>query len=166
MELHDVLLRPNVRLLKVFIAPLLAFVGFVIFTFMRGFGSNKYEAVNPAIIELGAPLWIILLLALVLFWVIAFIIKIFLTRDIHPSGSVILKNNQLIVDHLHYKMTFKLKQAEYFSISISKFWGLLFPGYYRIGKVSLTYQGDSYRFLFPVRDMIVEQHICTKALNP
>lgn len=159
MEIKDILLRPKIVMLKLLLVPFLIFVGFVIYAFLRGFGRNRYETINPAVIELGLPLWIILILALMLFVIINLIIKIYNTHSTEESAGIRLNNSMLVIDRPQYKMTFKLNKSQKFKISISRFWGFMYISFYRIGKLRIKYQGDSYTFLFPVRDMDLEQKI-------
>jgi len=159
MEIKEILLRPQTPLLKVFFIPFLAFIGFGLYVFLRGFGSNRYESTNPVSMQWGTPLWLVLILALLLFVIINLIIKIYSASDIEEGAEIRIENNKLIIERHLYQMVFDRDKLQKINISISWFWGLFFQKFYRIGKLKIKYQNDTYTFLFPVRDMDLEKTI-------
>ncbi len=159
MEIKDVILEPKIRLRKVLIIPILAFIGFIIYSFLRGFGHNKYESTNPAAIELGFPIWLVLILALILFVIINIILKIYFSNDYNQNNNIHIKNNETIIDTPLYRLIFKNKKSQIYNLKISRFWGMFFPTFYRVGKLKIKYNGDKYLFLFPIRNMVDEQKI-------
>ena len=159
MEIKDVILNQKNKLLKILMIPILALIGFIIYSFLRGFGHNKYVTTNPAVIELGFPFWLVSILALVLFVIINIILKIYLTNDYSQFNQIHIKNSVTIIDTPSYRLTFKIKKSQSYRLKISRFWGVLFPTFYRVGKLKIIYNGDKYSFLFPIRNMIDEKEI-------
>lgn len=159
MEIKDVILNLRTRIQKVFIIPILTFIGFVIYTLLRGFGRNRYESINPASMELGFPIWFVMILALILFVLLNIIIKIYLTNDYNQGRKIHIKGHETIIDTPTYRLTFKNRKTKYFKLTVSRFWGMFFPNFYRVGRLKISYNGDRYMFLFPIRNMFVEQEI-------
>lgn len=159
MEIRDKILNQKLRLSKILLIPILALIGFTIYSFLRGFGNNRYESTNPASNELGFPFWLILILALILFVLINIILKIYLSKDYNQNNQIHIKLNETIIDTPLYRFTFKHKKTKYYELKISRFWGIFFPTFYRVGKLRINYKGDKYMFLFPVRNIPDEQEI-------
>jgi len=159
MEIKDFTLKPKAKLMKYLILPFLAYVGFIIYTFLKGFGSSNFKSTKPMAIELGLPLWEILIIALALFVIANLFFKILFNKEEDKNSEILITKKDIIIHNSDYKMSFNRKKAKHISISISKFWGILFKKYYRVGRLKIKYQGDSYIFLFPVRDMEIESII-------
>lgn len=162
MEIKDVILNLKVRLRKILLIPILGLIGFVIYSFLRGFGHNRYESTNPASMELGFPIWLVLILALFLFVLINIILKIYLSNNYNSNNQIHIKRNETIINTPTYRLIFKNKKSKYYKLTISRFWGLFFPTFYRVGKLKINYNGDKYLFLFPIRNMIDERKIKEK----
>jgi hypothetical protein len=158
IEVKGKLLNRKVQLLKTFLVPFLAIVGLVIYISLRGSGS-RHRVLEPASLRFEFPLWLILLLAFLLFMIITLVFKIMTTQSIDETSEIRIDDREIIVERPRYKMTFKKARATRFRVSISRWWGLFFRTYYRIGMAKLKYKGDSYTFLFPIQDTDVEQVI-------
>jgi hypothetical protein len=159
IEINDSILRHRIKLVKVLLIPVLCIIGYSVFVFLRGFGNNKYQSVIPPALKMECPLWLVLLFGLIFFVVISAVFWLFAAKDTEAEEKLIFSGNQLIIDRKYYKMTFKKSQLERLNISVSRFWGVFFSKFYRIGKIKFKYKGDSFYFLFPVRDMILEEKI-------
>jgi hypothetical protein len=159
MQIQDFILKQQTRLIKIIGIPILSFFAFIIYAFFRGMNGRKYEAAFPTILKLGLPLWSIFIISLIFFIFCVCIIRLFLNRDIDESTKIYIDSRGFVVDTPDYKMTFKRSKSEIYKISISRFWGLLYPKFYRIGKIKIKYEGDRYCFLFPLRNMEIEDTI-------
>lgn len=159
LKIKDVLLKPSNALLKVLGIPFLGFIGITLFIFLKGFSEHRYISKTPPVIELGFSISSILLLMLCFFTIIYLILKLFSNTNYDEFSEIQLLNKTLRIETANYIMTIKISNADLLKISISSFWGIFLKKYYKIGKVKIKYKGDSYSFLFPIRDMELEQQI-------
>jgi hypothetical protein len=159
IEINDSILKHRIKLAQVMFIPFLSIVGLLIYVMLRGFGNRRTQLIAPLALKMEFPLWLVLLLGLILFIIVSIVFRLFTAKDTESEGKLLFSGNQLIIDRKYYKMTFKKSKFEKFNISISRPWGLFFTKFYRIGKIRFKYMGDSFYFLFPVRDMILEEKI-------
>jgi hypothetical protein len=159
---EDNILRLDVNLKKYLLAPIYILIGFTIYNTLKGFGGNRYESTLPLAAKLDFPIWLILLLALILFILINLIAKIYLAKSI-TNKRLIIKTKETIIDAPKYKIKFKHSKCEKYNIKVSKIYGKFFPKQYRIGTLSIKYNGDKYFYVFPIRGLDIEETI--KALK-
>lgn len=157
-RLDEHILRPYQKILKFMGIPVLCFVGVVIYVFLRGFSTNKYLAELPAVINLGFPLWLVLLSMLVLFIIIALIIRFYKYDGIDYCTRLKLSGNEIIIETDDYIITFKISKAKRIKFSELHLFHLLY-NLYMVGRLTINYEGDKYRYYFPVKSPAIERQI-------
>ena len=156
MELQT--LRPFQKLLQYIGIPVMAFAGFVIFVFLRGFSGHKYQAVQPTVINLGFPLWLVVICMLLLFVIVVFIIRFYQFSGVDEETRIKISSQDIVIETPDYLIPFRINKARKIRFSDAHLFGLFYR-YYMVGRLSINYEGDRYTFYFPVMTPADERQI-------
>lgn len=157
-EVKETLLLPYNKVLKIVGIPFCGFFGFVIFVFMSGLTGHKYYSQKPALLELGMPIWMILILILLFFTSIYLIIHFYRLQDVDPTSRISFQEDIIEVDTNDYLITFKIDKAKSIQFSESIVFQFFYK-YYIVGRLKVVYEGDRYFFYFPVKNPLIENQI-------
>lgn len=156
MELQT--LRPFQILLKYIGIPVLAFIGFVIYVFLRGFSGNKYQAVQPTVINLGFPLWLVIVCMLTLFIIVVFIIRFYQYNGVDDETRIKISSQDIVIETPDYLIPLRINKARKIRFTDAHLFGLFYR-YYMVGRLTINYEGDRYTFYFPVKTPEEERQI-------
>lgn len=140
--------------MKVVGAPIFGFVSFLVFSSLWNVGAHRWTSANPIAIRFDFPVWLIMLLAFIFFAFVNVIYKIYAIRD-GSNANIKLFNNKAIVDTNDYQIILPFSKANDVLFSASNRTNPFFRNYFRIGKLKITVEGDTYTFLFPLRNQEV-----------
>ena len=148
--LDERVLVPKQLILKYILSPILIFISFVLWVFMRGLYSPN-KAQSPTVINLGFPFWLIILSMIIFFILIYLIIYFWRYKGYDKRTYISFFRNHIRIETFEYAINFKISNAQRIVFRELPFMHLFFKTY-AVYKLKIIYEGDKYVFHIPIKE--------------